>query len=323
MSWDEILKSAQRVEARNGVDYREVSCGRVLNRVDSREVSYLRSVNPYLNCEVGCTYCFARDVAGRRGDATEFSTSVYVKTESPRVFRQELARLAARGQISQPIGLGTATDPYQPVEKRQRLTRALLEELARHEGVVVSVYTQSDLVLRDLDLLQEINRHGHARVNVTLTTPCRNLARSLEPRAPTPELRLKAVQRLARAGVPVGVMCMPIIPEVTDSPRDLRSLVCDAQAAGASWFSSRVLFLRNESRQSFMGWLSKERPGLVAYFRRMYAKSNNAPEHVRDRIERVVSALRRQHGVCAEVPFPAIAGKGRQLPLFGPAVGAA
>lgn len=327
MGWQEILSAAPQADERNDVRYFDVEARRVLNPARAPWLPFDLTLNPYLQCEVGCTYCYAREHADRRlGGPSEFDRRVYVKSGAPAVLRAELARLSRVGGLAgKEIALGTATDPYQPHERRVRLTRALLEVFATVDDVRLSITTKSDLVLRDVDVLAEIARRGHVRVNVTVTTVDRDLARSLEPRAPTPARRLRAVERLARAGIPAGVFCMPVLPEITDAPRDLRAVVCEARQAGARWLAAGVLFLRGEAvRASFFAWLDRAFPALSARYRRLY-RGTSAPEGVVDRITRLVDALRRQYALPDHLPFPEPRAGPRQLSLFeqGEAVAAA
>ncbi|MCO5167755.1 MAG: radical SAM protein [Planctomycetes bacterium] len=322
MGWQEILSSAPRADERNDVEYFEVEARRVLNPARLPWLPFDLTLNPYLQCELGCVYCYAREHAERRtrgaGEgAGPFDRRIYAKTGAPALLREELARLSRLGGLGgKEIALGTATDPYQPYERRARVTRALLEVFATVEDVRLSITTKSDLVLRDLDVLQAIGRRGHVQVNVTITTTDRDLARSLEPRAPTPARRLRAVEGLARAGVPVGIFCMPVLPELTEAPRDLRALVCAAREAGARWFAANVLFLRGDAvRAAFFGWLQGAFPALVPRYRRLY-RGPGAPEAVTDRVARVVEALRRQYGLPASVPWPEPRAGPRQLSLF-------
>lgn len=323
MGWQEILSSAPRADERNDVEYFEVESRRVLNPARLPWLPFDLTLNPYLQCELGCAYCYAREHADRRArgaggpDRGAFDRRIYAKTGAPAVLRDELARLSRLGGLGgKEIALGTATDPYQPYERRARLTRALLEVFATVEDVRLSITTKSDLVLRDLDVLQAIGRKGHVQVNVTITTVDRDLARSLEPRAPTPARRLRAVEGLARAGVPVGVFCMPVLPELTEASRDLRAIVCAAREAGAAWFAANVLFLRGEAvRAAFFAWLEGAFPALVPRYRRLY-QGPSAPEAITDRVTRVVEALRRQYGLPPHVPWPAPRAGPRQLSLF-------
>lgn len=326
MGWQEILANSPQADERNDVRYYEVPARRVLNPSRAPALPFDLTLNPYLNCEVGCTYCYARDFSERRapgapaGPDGTFERDIYAKTGAPAVLRDDLARLARQGALAgKHIALGTATDPYQPYERRARVTRGLLEVFATIDDLRLSITTKSDLVLRDVDVLQEIARRGHVQVNVTITTTDRDLARSLEPRAPTPARRLHAVQGLTRAGIAAGVFCMPVLPDITDAPRELRALVCAAREAGARWFDANLLFLRGDAvRAAFFAWLQRAFPALVPRYLRMYRAASEPPEAVVDRVTRLVDALRRQYGLPEDHAFPPLSASAQpqQLSLF-------
>src|SRR5213083_2975377 len=147
-------------------------------------------------------------------DGVDFEQKIYVKQHAADLLRQELRRV----KPGEEIAIGTATDPYQPAERRYEITRAILEEFARHRGLELGIVTKSNLVVRDAALLREIGQHNRLFVNVTFTTVNADLARILEPRAPRPDLRLEAVRQLNLAGVDAGVICAPVLPEITDRP---------------------------------------------------------------------------------------------------------
>lgn len=309
----------ERAAAQAGaMRYLEAPARRVLNpvRAGTGAASPGRSANPYLNCEHACVYCFARDLAElRAGGPTDFDHEVWAKPEAPARLREEVERLARSEHLDRPIIIGTSTDPYQPLERTRRITRGLLEVLATVPGARVALHTKSDLVVRDLDLLQAICRRGHVRVSISLCTVDAGLARLLEPKAPSVDRRLRAVEQLSRAGVPVGVHLMPVLPGVTDAPREVRAAIWAARNAGARWLAAQVLFLRGAARDGFFAWLERERPDLVRRYRRWY-RGDHAAEGVEDRVRRVVEALRRQVGLPAELPWPATTASEEQLPLF-------
>jgi DNA repair photolyase len=323
--WEAILAQAPQADARNDVRYLEVAARRVLNPVRAARLPFDLTLNPYLNCELGCAYCYAREFSDKRQGAARadevFDRVIYAKTGAPSILRDELGRLAASGGLAgKEIALGSATDPYHPDERRARLTRALLEVMAAFDGVRLSVTTKSDLVTRDVDVLQEIARRGQVRVNLTITTVDRDLARSLEPRAPTPGRRLAAVERLSRAGLPAGVLCMPLLPDISDAPRDVRAIVCATKEAGGRWFGTRVLFLKGDAvRSNFFEWLERAFPALVPRYRRWYSAGPGAPDAIVDRVQRLADALRRQYGLPEDVAWPELpAAAPRQLSLFDP-----
>ncbi|MCA8920888.1 MAG: radical SAM protein [Planctomycetes bacterium] len=332
MTWSEILEQADaEASARNDARYGQVPCRRVLNPTRGPAGSFLHSINPYLNCELGCAFCFAREFSRRReGERLDgedrFARRIHAKRGAAEVLRSELERLAAAGKLGEPIALGTATDPYQPLERRQQLTRqllgVLLEAARAHPGALrLIVATRSDLVLRDVDLLRQLREVGQLRVTLGLPSVDRDLLRSLEPRAPTPALRLRAVEGLRRAGLEVGVSCSPILPGLGEDPRALRRVVCAAQQAGARYLQAEVLSLRGASRQAFMAWVEAQHPSYAGLFAQLY-RGPLPPWTVRDRIERVVHVLRCQYGLPERLPWAEREGAPRRLPTATPWSGA-
>jgi DNA repair photolyase len=233
----------------------------VISRNDSPDIPFAQSINPYRGCEHGCVYCYARPshAYADLSPGIDFETRLFYKADAARLLRAELARPAYRPQ---PIMLGANTDPYQPVEKRLRVTRDILEVLwqARHP---VTIVTKGALVLRDLDLLQDLARLNLVRVTVSLTTLDPGLKRTLEPRAASPQARLRVIAKLARAGVPVGVLTAPLIPAVNDA--ELESLLEAAAAAGATRAGYVLLRLPHEVKDLFRAWLEQHLPLRAAH----------------------------------------------------------
>ena len=243
----------------------------VIARNDSPDVPFDRSINPYRGCEHGCIYCYARPSHARLGlsPGLDFETRLYAKPDAPRLLHDELAR---PGYRCAPIALGANTDPYQPVERRLRITRGILEVLAecRHP---VMVTTKSAAVERDLDLLADMARQGLAEVAISVSTLDHALARRLEPRATAPARRIEAIRRLSAAGVPVRVLCAPVIPALND--HELERVLEAAAGAGARSAAYVLLRLPGEVRGLFEEWLAAHYP---------------------DRARRVVGALRAARG---------------------------
>src|SRR5712691_5809993 len=204
------------------VEYFTLPVRSLLNRCTGVRMPFTWTINPYRGCEFACKYCYARYTHEfmEMRDGVDFEQKIYVKQHAANLLRQELRRV----KPGEEIAIGTATDPYQPAERRYEVTRAILEEFARHEGLELGIVTKSNLVLRDIELLQQIARKNDISVHVTITTLNVDLARILEPRAPRPDLRLEAVRRLNQVGIDAGVSCSPVIPEITDSPRDLEAV---------------------------------------------------------------------------------------------------
>jgi DNA repair photolyase len=223
---------------------------------DSPDVPFDASVNPYRGCEHGCVYCFARPTHEYLGYSSglDFETRILVKHEAPELLR---AALSAPGWRPRPIALSGVTDPYQPVERRLGLTRRCLEVLAAFRNPV-GVVTKNHLVTRDADLLAELASAGAAVVNLSVTTLDERLQRSMEPRASPPSGRLRAIEELSRAGVPVRVLVAPVIPGLTD--HELPAIVAAAAAAGAVAAGYVPLRLPFALKELFEAWLATHQP---------------------------------------------------------------
>jgi DNA repair photolyase len=228
----------------------------IITTNDSPDVPFARSINPYKGCEHGCVYCFARPTHAylNLSPGLDFESRIFTKPHAARLLRDAMCR---RGYRCEPIAVGTNTDPYQPGERRLRITREILELLAefRHP---VSIVTKSNLVLRDLDILATLAEQGLTAVFLSVTTLDRGLARCMEPRAPTPERRLQAVEALCRAGVPTGVLASPMIPGLNDS--ELERILGAAAAAGARSANYILVRLPHEVKQLFTEWLETHYP---------------------------------------------------------------
>jgi len=232
----------------------------IISRNDSPDVPFDRSLNPYRGCEHGCIYCYARPSHAFLGHSPglDFETKLYHKPEAAKLLRRELAR---PGYVCQPIALGTNTDAWQPVERRLRLTRAVLQVLleTKHPAMLI---TKSALIERDLDLLAAMARENLVHAAISLTTLDGDLARRLEPRAAAPHARLQAIRALANGGVPVTVMVSPIIPGLTD--HELERLLAAAREAGAVDASYSLLRLPHELHDLFERWLAWHAPEKAA-----------------------------------------------------------
>jgi DNA repair photolyase len=261
------------------------------------------TINPYRGCEFGCQYCYARYTHEYMDlDGADFERKIFVKQDAGPLAARDLLSLAARGE---PIAIGTATDPYQPAEREFGATRAILDEMAKLEGLTVSITTKSNQVLRDLDLLRRIAAHSTLHVNLTVTTHRPRLARLLEPRAPRPDLRLAAVRALRDAGLAAGVFVMPVLPGLTDRVEDLEALACAARDADAQWFAASVLFLMPSAREQFFPFLERRFPRLARQYREWYENAAYAPESYRREISQRVASVRTKYGLAAALPVPA------------------
>ena len=289
--------AAQGESIREGhkVEYFTLPTRSLLNRVVShRNLPFTWAINPYRGCEFACKYCYARYTHEFMEMTDEdFEHKIFVKQHAADLLRQELKKVK-RGE---PIAIGTATDPYQPAERRYEVTRAILEEFVRHRGFEIGIVTKSNLVVRDTELLREIGCHNRLFVSVTITTVNVELARILEPRAPRPDLRLEAVHQLNLAGVAAGINCAPVLPGITDAPKDLDALVAAAAAAGAKSIFAMPLFLKPCSAAVFLPFLEKEFPQLVQSYRERYAERAFLPPAYGKRLSELMSRLRARHGI--------------------------
>jgi DNA repair photolyase len=233
----------------------------ILTRNDSPDVGFDRSINPYRGCEHGCVYCFARPTHAYQGLSAglDFETRLFAKPNAAELLEKELA---APSYAPRTIALGTNTDPYQPIERRWRVTRSVLEVLSRTNHPV-GIVTKSGLVARDLDLLGPMAAKGLAKVALSVTTLDPKLARRMEPRAATPAKRLDAIRRLSEAGVPVIVLVAPIIPAVND--HEIETVLAEAQAAGAREAGYVLLRLPHELKDLVRDWLSEHYPDKVRH----------------------------------------------------------
>jgi len=223
---------------------------------ESPDLGFDRSINPYRGCEHGCVYCFARPTHAYLGlsPGLDFETKLFAKPEAPRLLAEQLSKPGYRPAV---LGLGTNTDPYQPIEREMKITRGLLEVLAEFNHPV-TIVTKSALVLRDRDILAAMAKKSLASVTLSITTLDKHLARKMEPRAPTPPRRLQAIAGLAEAGIPVGVLAAPMIPALNDM--ELEAILAAAAKAGASGAGYVLLRLPLEIADLFTEWLEAHAP---------------------------------------------------------------
>jgi len=228
----------------------------IITRNDSPDIAFDQSINPYRGCEHGCIYCYARPSHCYMGHSAglEFETELYTKPNAAELLERELAN---PGYQPKTIVLGTNTDPYQPIERDHRLTRRILEVLAKANHPV-GIVTKSALVARDIDILGPMAGKGLVKVALSITTLDRKLARAMEPRAATPQKRLDAVAALSEAGIHTAVMVAPVIPGLTD--HEMEAILSAAARAGVSEAGYVLLRLPLEIKDLFREWLAAERP---------------------------------------------------------------
>lgn len=298
------------LQTQSDLQYHAAPVRRIFNAPSATGMDFW-SINPYIGCAFGCAYCYARDThrwtlerAGMAGTMVADSMPAWLAFER-RILVKEHADASVRDafrstrapRAGETVVIGTATDPYQPAERRFRITRRILETLAESRGLKVVIITKSPLVTRDIDVLARIATRGTLSVHVSLITVDRELARRLEPRAPTPEARLRAVRRLSEAGIAVGVNCMPVLPGITDRPDALALLVAKVAEAGAVSLAACALRLRSASRRRYMPVIRAGWPALAAQYERTYERSPYAADSYRAGLRQFMDKLCRKHGL--------------------------
>ncbi len=252
-------------------EVQEVPARRIITKNQSPDIGFDRSINPYRGCEHGCIYCFARPTHAFLGlsPGLDFETKLFAKTNAAQALERELAEPNYRPRM---IAIGTNTDPYQPIERRYRIMRRILETLSATNHPV-GIVTKSALVLRDLDILQSMAKRGLVKVALSVTTLDHKLARAMEPRASTPGKRLETLETLSAAGVPTSVMCAPVIPGLNDA--EMERILERAATAGVAEAGYVLLRLPLEIGDLFVEWLRANCP---------------------DRANRVLSLMRQTRG---------------------------
>jgi DNA repair photolyase len=303
-----MAAEATHVADGHNIEFRAMPVRGILNKTTSRRgLRFGWSINPYRGCEFACRYCYARYThefmapkAGAPGAETPdfrypnlFERLIYMKENAAWLLEQELRRHNPEREIA----LGTATDPYQPIERTAKITRSLLEVFARRSGLRLGIVTKSKLIERDIDLLTEIAKRNTLVVHVTITTPDPALARLLEPRAPRPDLRFAAVRLLREAGLTVGVMCSPLLPGITDSAEALDRMAGLAAKARASFFVASPLFLKSCSRPIYLSFVREHFPHLEADYAARFAHDDFARPAYQRRLAELVDEVRRRHGL--------------------------
>ncbi len=273
-------------------EYRPLTSRSILNKVTSnRGLPFSHAINPYRGCEFGCRYCYARYTHEfMEMTPDDFERKIYFKQNAAWLLEQELKRVKPGTEIA----IGTATDPYQPLEKKLKITRSMLEVFARHSGFRLGIVTKSALIARDIDLLKAIALNNQLTVHITVTTMNAKLARQLEPRAPRPDLRMRTVSEMREAGLRAGVMCLPLMPGITDSASSIRAVARAAAAAGASFLAAGALFLKPCSLPTFLGFVAEHFPEQLEAYKRRYAGSAFVSSAYRERMAALVDQICRE-----------------------------
>ena len=291
-----LAAQSPTLEAKSRVEYFSLESRSILNRCSSPRMPFTWTINPYRGCEFGCQYCYARythEFMELRG-GREFEEKIYAKDRAAEILRAELRR-----RVDGSIAIGTSTDPYQPAERRFGVTRGILEVLASERGRSLYITTKSDLIRRDVELLQAVARANVLHLNITITTTDADLARKLEPRAPRPDLRLEAVAELARAGLSVGVLMNPLLPGITDGSANLDAVARAAAAAGARYLGGGILFLQPCAQKVFFPFLDREFPHLAARYRERFTRNPYLRGPYADVIHHRVACIRERHHLAA------------------------
>jgi len=318
------------------IEFRAMKVRSLLNRTVSKRMRWMAySINPYRGCEFGCRYCYARytheflapkmewqgwerdgdgavgaasglddveqsgpapGLAGEKLDLRDpeaFERRIFIKQNAAWLLEQELKKV----DPAEEIAIGTETDPYQPIERRARVTRSILEVFARRMGHRIGIVTKSKLIERDIDLLQEIGRRNRLVVHLTITTADAGLARILEPRAPRPDLRFAAVRRLREAGIKTGILCSPLLPGITDTASALDRMARQAAAAGANFFSAQPLFLKPCSRPTYLSFIREHFPALQADHAARFGDRDFAAPRYRRELAKMVETACRRYGL--------------------------
>ena len=288
-----LASEGESLSEGHNVDYISLENRSLLTRCNSPRVPFYWMINPYRGCEFACKYCYARYTHEfmEMRDGLDFERKIYVKQHSAWLLRQELKQV----RPGQSISIGSATDPYQPAERKFGVTRAIMEEFARHQGLSIGLVTKSDLILRDLDLLQAISLKNRLSIHITVTTIKTDLARILEPRAPRPDLRLKAAKALVAAGIHTTINCAPVLPGITDSAEDLENLVRAAAATGVRSVAAIPLFLKPCSEKVFMPFLEKNFPQLVELYKARFKNRAFLPAEYGRRVSALVKKFAQKY----------------------------
>ena len=293
------LSDAQR--RADDARYQEVRCRSALNPVEGMPFRW--TLNPYRGCTHGCHYCFARRYHEQfeLGAGDEFATVILVKTNLPDVLRRELSRRAWTREL---VAVGSATDPYQPIEGHYRLTRQSLEAFCEAR-TPVGLVTKGPMVVRDADLLRAIAAAASCTVYVSVPSVNEDAWRRLEPGTASPRQRLKAVRALSDAGVHVGVLMAPLVPGITTSRESLESTIRAVADHGAHFVGANVLYLQGGTRTHFLHFLAREYPELTEAYDELYAAESKyaKPEYATD-VQGMVRALRARYGLTAREREP-------------------
>ena len=291
-----MAAAAPAVDRGHQIQFRSLPVRSILNRTTSRRgLRFAWSINPYRGCEFACRYCYARYTHEfmELRQPEDFERQIFAKENAAWLLRQELRQVKAGEEIA----IGTATDPYQPIERRLRITQSLLAVLAERRGLHIGIVTKSALIARDLRLLCQIASTNELVVHLTITTPDVALARLLEPRAPRPDIRFATVRRLREAGLRVGILCSPLLPGITDTGPALDRMAALARQARACFFHANPLFLKPCSKETYLAFIREHFPALEPMYRTRYESEAFVPKAYAERCRDLLRAACKKHGL--------------------------
>jgi DNA repair photolyase len=291
-----LAADGKPIDSGHEVSFKSLKVRSILNKsVSRRRLSFGRSINPYRGCEFACRYCYARYTHEfmELKDPAAFEREIFIKQNAAWLLKQELREL----KPDEEIALGTATDPYQPIERRACVTRSLLEVFAQCRNLRIGIVTKSTLIERDIDLLLAIAERNTLVVHLTITTTDAKLARLMEPRAPRPDLRFETVNHLRAAGLKTGVLCSPLLPGLTDKPGALDKVAVAAKAAGASFLCAQPLFLKSCSRETYLEFVRQHFPELTDMYAKRFGDADFVSRAYAQRIRQMVHGICSKHGL--------------------------
>src|SRR3954466_12290151 len=284
------LDDAQR--RADAARYQEITCKSALNAVEGMPFNW--TLNPYRGCTHACHYCFARryQTQFELGPDDHFSSVIFVKTNLVEVLRKELDKPSWHREQ---VAVGTATDPYQPIEGHYKLTRGSLETLLAAR-TPIGLVTKGPMVVRDASLLADLGRRAGCTVYMSVPTVDEDAWRALEPGTAHPLQRLRAVRQLRDAGVNAGVLMAPVVPGFTTQPSKLEATIKAIADHGAAFMGANIMYLKEGTKDHFMGFLGSEFPEMVERYRRLYPGAYASAEYVKS-IRAVIDTVQERHGL--------------------------
>lgn len=275
-----------------------MACSTILNEKTGLSRPPFWTINPYRGCQFGCPFCYARLAHGQldETDPKAFSSRIYVKFQAPQVLAETLNPAKLRGRQ---IVIGTATDPYQPAEKRFRITQRILQVLSKYPDLDLSITTRSPLIVRDIKLLQRISKSSRLSVNVSMITMNSSLSRIIEGSTPSPQRRLETIRALSEAGIETGVFVMPILPGITDNPMEIKTLLQACRNEGASYAAGEVARIFGSSWEVFRPILADYYPHLIATYQEIATRKGRFSNEVVRTVKSGFHSARESVGLAA------------------------